>query len=48
MPLKHLRDVRGEMTLKQGREPKAKEVPSAFCREAAFLGSLLKCDVLVR
>lgn len=31
------------MKFKQVGEPKAKEVPSAFCREGAFLGSLLNC-----
>lgn len=48
MPLKRLKDVRGEIMFKQGREPKAKAVPSAFCREEAFLGSLLKCGILVQ
>lgn len=37
------------MKFKQVGEPKAKEVPSAFCGgEGAFLGSLLNCGVLVQ
>lgn len=37
------------MKFKQVREPKAKEVPSFFCRgQGAFLGSLLNCGVLVQ